>query len=350
VRTTLAAALLLLSLLAGCSGGKDDGGNEEGTPGPTGTTTPTQGTGTAGATTPPVLYLNITAGNATHRFTSASAGGSSPPGSSSASASSSASGTTTSAPANGTGNASGNATGPAGAAPLNVTFELGAARLPAGASARWTLDLGRAAGNATGNGTGNATGNETAARNGTALPATVTHTYTAAGAYNVTFILRAGSLAPQALQATLHINGTGNVSVSKPLPDQVHFEYGESLGCTGDIQGNTCIEWENGPPGGDIDGHWIALGELYWGLHVTSTVTQTPAGEQTLPVLGAKVGADTDCVFVDAALAVIGEGNNGGSSCLGQVPDGAAWMFIYPYANPAVDMTVDFSATPPPAA
>jgi hypothetical protein len=344
VRTTLAASLLLLSLLAGCSG--DKGGDGEGGS-PTGTGTPTQGSGTDATATKPVLYLNITAGNGTHRFSSAAGGSASQPtaASGTGTASSSASGTTTTPPpANATGNATGNTTAPSGPAPLNVTFELGAARLPAGVTARWTFDLGRAAGN----GTGNATGNETVPRNGTSLPATLTHTYTAVGDYNVTFILRAGDLAPQTLQATLHIgNGTGNVSASKPLPDQVHFEYGESLGCTGDIQGNTCVEWENGPPGGDIDGHWIALGELYWGLYVTSTVTQTPAGEQTVPVLGAKVGADTDCVFVDDALAVVGNANNGGSSCLGQVPDGAAWMFIYPYANPAIDMTVDFSATSP---
>jgi hypothetical protein len=150
--------------------------------------------------------------------------------------------------------------------------------------------------------------------------------------------LRVDNGTAQALRATIHVgNGTGNVSVTSALPAVTHFEFGESLGCTGDIDGILCIEWENGPPGSDIDGHWIPLDASYWGLAVTSTVVQSPTG----PVQG--LGADSDCVFTDADQAILGEGNNGGDPCLGTVPEGSAWLFIYPYAAPAIEMTVDFA-------
>ncbi|HJQ93703.1 MAG TPA: hypothetical protein VJ874_05395 [Candidatus Thermoplasmatota archaeon] len=313
MRALLATALLLTALLAGCSSGDKDGDG------------PQPSHDDLAATATPVLHLNITADDETHRFTSAPAAGHAGHGNAT---STSASGTTTvSGNASASGNATGNTTGgPAGLAPLDVTFELGASKLPAGSAVRWSFDFGRTA--------GNATGNATAAENGTTLPATLEHAYTSAGDYNVTFILRVGNLTPQALQATIHIeNGTGNVTVGKPAPDQVHFEYGESLGCTGDLPvGITCLDWEAGPPGSDVDGHWIPLDDRYWGFGVTTTVDQ-----------GNPATHDTDCVFTDADKAVLGEGNNGSGPCLGSVPDGSAWMFVYSYGTPALAMTVDFA-------
>jgi hypothetical protein len=229
---------------------------------------------------------------------------------------------------------------PSGVAPLNVTFQLGASGLAAHASANWTFDFGRS-GNAT---TSNATakvGNATsppAAANGTKLPATLNGTYSKAGDYNVTFVLRAGAASAYSLKATLHV-GTGtaaNATATKALPAVTHFEFGQSLGCTGDVGGNTCVDFQSGPPGQDIDGHWIPLDESYWGLLLTSTV------DQGNPALN-----DSDCTFTDADGAATVDASNGGDPCMGVVPDGTAYVFLYPYGGPALGMTVDFGIAPP---
>lgn len=305
-------ALLVAAAMAGCSDRKKDDDGSEGSE--------TTGPGTSAA----VLYLNLTVGGQAFTFTSgANATGHEGHGGSSGSAS-----TTTGPAGNGTapGNATGNATGPSGPAPVNVTATLGAKGLGAGAL-RWTLDFG-AGGNAT---NGTASGRS----NGTRLPATANHTYAEPGDYNVTFVVQAGNRTVDSVRATVRVgNGTGNVTVTPALPAVTHYEYGESLGCTGDISptGIVCIDWESGPPGSDVDGHWIALDASYWGLAVTSTI------DQSNPAV-----ADSDCVFTDADQAILAEGNNGGDPCAGTVPDGAAWLFIYAYGLPAASMTVDFA-------
>lgn len=319
MRAFAVPVLLLFALLAGCAGGaEDDHDDEHGDNHDDGND--------LGVPAMPVLFLNITAANETFRFSSGSQGGAGVTGN--VSTTGSATGTGANATGNATGNASANATAPGGLAPLNVTFTLGASHLPAGASANWTFDFGRgSAANAT-------NGTDAAGANGTTLPATFEHTYTAAGTYNVTFILQAGNLTPQALQATIHIaNGTGNVSVTKPLPDQMHFEFGESLGCTADISptGIACISFELGPDGSGIDGFWIELTDLYWGLSFTSTV--------------GNVRGDSDAAVLDADLAVMPvDVNGGGTQATGTIPEGAAWLFIFSYAEPSTGMTVTFAA------
>lgn len=350
MKTSIVAALLLASVLAGCSSGNGKEGSGE-------------------AATAPVLYLNVTVGAETFRYTSAPSNGTS-----SASATVTVGGTATgtgSASATGTasaggnatkGNATkGNATSPkgnqtvSGEAPLNVTVALGGTGLPE--SFTWTLDWGDG-GNATGNlsatlsvsasasGTGAPAGNASAKANRTAagqesgskLPARLNHTYTAAGNHTIRFTLTPADGAATRVSAPVRVtaaaNETGNATgngTSVPPPEVTHFEFGETLGCTGDLPvGNTCQDYDAGPPGSGTDGHWIPLGPSYWGWMLTSTVDQGPAI------------ADSDCTFVDEALAVVGNANNGGDACTGEVPDGAAWVFLYPYAAPALSLTVDF--------
>jgi hypothetical protein len=332
MRAFAVPALLLFALLAGCAGGSDEDQDDH-----NGHDDHDDGHDLAIPATP-VLFLNITAGNATFRFSSA------PPDEVGVTGNVSTTGNATATSANATGNASGNATGsgsnstsPGGLAPLNVTFTLGASHLPAGTAANWTFDFGRAsAANAT-------NGTEATAANGTTLPATLDHSYTAAGTYNVTFILRAGNLTPQALQATIHIaNGTGNVSVGKPLPDQLHFEFGESLGCASDANALTggsvppnCVSFHGGPDATGIDGHWLELDERYWGLAFVATA-DVPDGE------------DSDCfLLAPDATTIVADGHNGGGPCTGVVPEGTGWIFLYPWGTPALGMTLDFAAPAP---
>ncbi len=363
MKVHLAAALLLTSILAGCSDGGDD--DPEGD----------------AAMAAPVLYLNVTADGQTYRYTSGSAGGNAT-GSASASASVSVSATgTTTASAGGNASApKGNATkgdAPGGEAPLNVSVTLGASGLPA--SFTWTLDFGDSkgggsngtstatttgtgsatgtasgttTGTATGTATGNATGTTTGAKangtqggqSGSKLPATVRHTYTAAGNHTIRFTLTPTGGSAVDVRTTVRVtapalNGTGNQTGNQtgaPPPEVTHFEFGETLGCTGDLVGNTCQDYEAGPPGTGTDGHWIALGPSYWGWTLTSTVDQ-----------GNPQVNDSDCVFVDEALAEVGQANNGADACMGEVPEGAAWVFLYPYALPALGLTVDFVPTAP---
>lgn len=321
MRAYLLVALLVAAALAGCSDKKDDDGDGAGT----------STTGPAGSAA--VLYLNLTLGNQTFSFQSGAnaTGHGGHGGSASASSSTGPAGNGTAA-GNATGNATGNSTGPSGTAPVAVTATLGAKGLGAGA-VRWTLDFG-AGGNATaGNGTANGTSPGRAT--GSSLPATANHTYAEPGDYNVTFVVQAGNRTVDTVKATVRVgNGTGNVTVTPALPAVTHYEYGESLGCTGDVSptGIVCIDWESGPPGSDVDGHWIPLDASYWGLAVTSTI------DQSNPAV-----ADSDCVFTDADQAILAEGNNGGDPCMGTVPEGAAWLFIYAYGLPAAGMTVDFA-------
>jgi hypothetical protein len=354
VKASLAAALLLTALLAGCSKGGDSDGSA------------------ADAAAPLVLFLNVTAGNQTYRATGGAAPAHSGSGSASASASASATVTSTGSGSSshgahgaagnatkGNGNVTGNAT-PVGPAPFNVTVTVGASGLPAGKAFTWAVDFGDS-GNATGNktshsasptastsasATGSASGSKTNGTSGATasakLPATLKHTYAAAGNHTIRFTLTvAGSAAVEAhaaVRVTAAANATGNATgnaTTVPPPEVTHFEFGQSLGCTGDLPaGNTCQDYADGPPGSDTDGHWIALGPSYWGWTLTSTVDQ-----------GNPEVNDSDCIFVDEALAAIGDASNGGDPCTGEVPDGAAWVFLYPYALPALGMTADFVPT-----
>lgn len=319
--------VVLMLALAGCSGKKKDAGDDPVVPGDDDAIAA-------------VLKLSIAIGNKTFNVTSDGGLG----GHTGHGASSSSSGTTTgnatstagNATGNLTGNATGNLTAPSGTAPLRVNFTVSATGIANATGLRWTLDFGErgnaTAANATAS-AGNATaGNATGQASGTVLPGTANHTYAAAGDFNVTYVLQAGNTTLGSVKATLHVDAAnGTATVTKALPAVTHFEYGESWGCDGSTGEPACVDFLAGPPGSDIDGHWIELGEPYWGLALTSTVDQ-----------GGLLLADSDCVFTDADVAIIGDANNGSDPCTGTVPEGAAWLFIYPYGVGAFGMTVDF--------
>ena len=145
----------------------------------------------------------------------------------------------------------------------------------------------------------------------------------------------------------------GDGNMTKAMPAATHFEFGPSSGCAGDAiamaedvaqQGLNCASFMQGLDGTGIDGHWVALNESYWGLELTSTVMQSPAGPVGVPVVGGSVLGDTDCVLTDASFRIIADGSAGSAPCTIVVPQDAAYLFIYPYATPATELTVDFAA------
>lgn len=139
---------------------------------------------------------------------------------------------------------------------------------------------------------------------------------------------------------------TGNQTAM--LPEVTHFEFGPALGCASDaytVSGGAvplnCVSFQGGPDRSGIDGHWLALDETYWGLQLTSTIAQSPTGPQPVPVIGQVLG-DSDCVVTDATRAILAEGGNGTGACGLVIPDGTAYLFIWPYGTPATQITVDF--------
>ena len=164
--------------------------------------------------------------------------------------------------------------------------------------------------------------------NATDAPATLEHTYEVAGNFTATLAVEYGN---ETLEASVNITATLTEEAVAEAPDVTEFSYGESLGCAGDflqMVGADCISALGGPEQSGIDGFWQALDERYWGLEFTSTVANQ---------LG-----DSDCFLADADLDVVGEGNNGGAPCMGVVPEGTAWIFLYSYAEPATGQTLTF--------
>lgn len=198
-----------------------------------------------------------------------------------------------------------------GTAPVDINFTIDAS----GSPMSWRLSFG-----------------DGAISNGTDFPTVTNHTYAIGGNFsaNLTVHYAAGN-------ATAHLNITITVPTTPtgpPAPDVTHFEFADSLGCVGDLGAENCITYQMGPDGNGIDGYWQALDERYWGLSFTSTIMQ---GGPVGPALN-----DSDCVFTDAAHAILGEANNSSNPCAGTVPSGTAFLFIYPYGTPALEMTVDF--------
>jgi hypothetical protein len=149
LHAVLISAALVAMALAGCAG--DDGSTTETGTG-TGTTGTKTGTGNTGTTTGTTTQ-GTTSGGTTTGTTTGTAGNQAPTGSISAS-------------------------GLGGPIPLNVTFDL-AGNDPDGDPLDWHLDLD---------------GDGQADKSGKALPAQVSHNYTAAGTYNVTFAITDGRL------------------------------------------------------------------------------------------------------------------------------------------------------------
>ena len=128
-----------------------------------------------------------------------------------------------------------------------------------------------------------------------------------------------------------------NATVPTVLPPETHFEFGASLGCAEHSPGGpACAEFRAGPggTGSAIDGHWIELGQPYWGLQLTSTIDQVG------------IRHDSDCVFTDADGFMMGEAHNELEPCAGIVPEGAGWVFVYSSTWAALGITVDFALPP----
>lgn len=127
------------------------------------------------------------------------------------------------------------------------------------------------------------------------------------------------------------------VPANTTLPAVTHFEFGESAGCAGDAHSIdpqvplNCVSFQGGPDATGIDGHWLALDATYAGLSLTTTMS-----------VPGDANPDSDCVFLDADLEEIGNGNNGQGPCTGTVPPGTTWLFLYPWGTPATAMTADF--------
>lgn len=223
----------------------------------------------------------------------------------------------------GTGTGSGNGTGAAhnatltadvvnGTAPLQVNFTMAAS--PGATS--WRLSFG-----------------DGAIANGTGAPSAANHTYAIGGNFsaNLTVVYADGPTAGPNATATLAIHVA--VPAGTPAPDVLHFEFADSLGCVGDAGAENCITFVGGPDANGIDGYWQALDERYWGLSFTTTI------DQVQPAV-----ADSDCAITDADHAILEEPNNSSGPCAGTVPAGAAWIFLYPYALPALSQTLTFTA------
>jgi hypothetical protein len=159
------------------------------------------------------------------------------------------------------------------------------------------------------------------------FPADSSHEYGTANNYTATLTVTLESGA--VLEASQNI--TVELGEEPTEPPQLVFEFGPSLGCV--TEAEACVGVALAQNAGEfvsgIDGHWIPLDERYWGLGFTSD-SDHPLG-------------DTDCLIFDDAVAQIGEGNNGGGPCQGQVPNNAAWLYFFPWAAPATASTVTFA-------
>lgn len=220
----LALAMLLLTALSGCSGTKDDG-----------KAALQPSTSTPAAPVAPVLYLNVTVGNHTFPFTTAAM----PQAPSTTGHAGNATSSSASATSHAMGNMTMDAGAPSGHAPLNVTFAVGAAHLPAGQAVRWSLDFGESA--------GNASKAATAGANGTRLPGTADHTFTAPGLHNVTFSLRIGNGTAQTLTAGITVL---NATVAGVKPGTVvgKVVLDQSGTMTAAVQGVDCSSSEGVSP------------------------------------------------------------------------------------------------------
>lgn len=155
------------------------------------------------------------------------------------------------------------------------------------------------------------------------LPAEESYTYEVGGNFTAVFELEYGD--GQSVNETIEMTVQTPDDGGGAPPD--FYDFGPSAGCVGDVTG-TCVSLEAGPGEEPVDGFWIPLDERYVGVSFTSTVDNARS--------------DSDAWFLDAELAIITDANGGGTEATGTVPPGAAWLFIYSYAEPAPAMTVTF--------
>ncbi len=195
-----------------------------------------------------------------------------------------------------------------GTAPLMVNFTIDAVNGTDVANATWRIDFGD--------------GNTT---NGTGIPAVASHTF-GPGNFTTVLDLRIDGMDLTTSVTTAVAEGAAQ-EPPRQLPEKLSWSFGPSLGCAGDV--GTCISLEVGPGEPGIDGFFVELDELYWGLPFTSTVQNARA--------------DSDCWFVgEDGHTPIGEANNSDKACAGTVPPNAHYIFLYSYAEPSQGMTLTF--------
>lgn len=192
-----------------------------------------------------------------------------------------------------------------GTAPLDVTFELDAESDDDNGT--WRLAFGD--------------GSEDVGGDVSELPTSAEHTYEVGGNYSAVF-------------EVVHQDGSVNetIALTVEVPEQGEappdfYEFGPSAGCIGDT--DTCVSREAGPDEPPVDGFWVPLDERYVGAFMTTTIESARG--------------DSDGWFIDADGATITDVHNGADAAEGSVPPGAAWLFVFSYADPSTAMTVSFA-------
>ncbi|MEA3190072.1 MAG: hypothetical protein QOD77_654 [Thermoplasmata archaeon] len=278
MRWVLATAMLLFSLLAGCS--SDDGG-----PDGTDTTGPGGGTG-ADTQTGSGTGTHATGGTGTGGTAGTGTGGT------------------------GAGNRTITFTAPVlqGSTPLNVTFSTAATGTDP--KTQWRLSFGDGSQAKTGKGS---------------VPASFTYVYSVGGNFTATFNVTYAD--GQKLGKALEVKA---IAPPPPAaPDPLHFELGPSAGCAGDVIGpEKCISFGQGPDAEPIDGHWVPLDSRYWGVEFTSDSTANPDSDCVF--------------VAEDQTSILGDASNGSGLCQGEVPELTSWLYIYPYAAGDPGLTVDF--------
>lgn len=277
-RAWAAAPLALAVLLAGCTSG--DGGADV-----------LQEAKDAIASGDLVLYLNVTAGNETYRYSSANLTEAGPP-------------------------------QPPQDVPRNVTVTLEATGLPESEDVAWSLDWDdKAATNGTAGGPspgGNASADADEGREGRAaslrpgsiqgfgsdLPATFSHEFASDGPHEVTFALAIVEEQVQAVQAALQVGAGGSMPAIEP---------GTVLGsqpfnATGELPFGVPTGGSCSPEGSE---------EFPWSFNATYADYPAEVQQVLLQLDAAATGARSSIAFVDANGTVLAEEQgNGGEATL----------------------------------
>lgn len=106
---------------------------------------------------------------------------------------------------------------------------------------------------------------------------------------------------------------------------------GPFIGCLGDLI--TCVSFQAGPGSDPIDGYWFEINQTLW-LRPFDTASDGAVG-------------DTDCIVLDEDLNELtdpGAFNQDLDPCAGEFPVDTAWLFLYPYAEPAQILEVHLPA------
>lgn len=167
---------------------------------------------------------------------------------------------------------------------------------------------------------------------GSELPKEESYEYQIAGDFTARLVITYGD--GEAEDAEVQITATLGEGGEEEEPPETFFEYGPVMGCIGGTDvGQSCVSFQAGPGQPAVDGHWQALDERYWGMNAVALGKGMP------------LSTDTDCVVTDADHTVLADGHNGPDPCGLVIPEGAAFIYIYPWIEPATEgMTLEFTS------